>query len=907
MKMNHSFRPHLWLIQFIGVLVPRRLRADWRQEWEAELRCREELLAEWDNLNWKTKLDLLRRSVGAFWDALLLQPRRLEDEMFQDLRYGARMLLKSKGLTTVAVLSLALGVGANTAIFSLIDAVLLKTLPVERPEQLYFIQSVGTQRPDGGAPPYPCFERFRNQSQSLAGMAAFSSMDPRLKIDGQIEEVHGQGVSGNYFSLLGVKAVLGRTFSPADDSVPGKGGPDGLVAVISYNYWTRRFGRDPEVIGKVARLGNDPVTIIGVTEPGFYGLVPGQEMDISLPIMAAGAETLALKDYWWFNAVGRLKPGVPVEKARADLDTIFQSYMDETVYGAEARREIFTRIDLRPASKGMNGLRRQFSQPLQALMAIVALTLLIACANVANLLLARAAARRKEFAVRLAIGASRFRLMRQMLTESLLLVSMGGLMGLLFARWGSAFLAGFFATGRGRIFVDLPLDYRVLLFTGGVALLTGLIFGLAPALQATRIDPNPALKENAATIARSRSRFGKSLVVAQVALSLLLLVGAGLFVRTLRNLKSFDAGFQTEGVLTMKVNPPETIQLEGQEGQEGQERRMANLWKDVTARVERLPGVRSAGLCVFSPLDNFGDLAVFVEVGGFTPREHSDNLIRMNQVTPGYFRTFGITMLEGRGFTDADNETAHRVALFNEAAARFYFGGRSPLGAQVRFRSPREKEPTPYEIVGVVKNSRYLNLREPDTRMIYLPQAQKREFGVLTLAVRAEGKPAGLIAAISNEVRGAGSDILITNIAILNEQVDQSLVQERLVATLSLFFGLLALLLACIGLYGVMSYDVARRTHEIGVRMALGASSRQVLQLVLRESLLWVAIGVASGLGAALATTRWVESLLFGLRPHDPLAIGLAAIVLLAVAAIAAYLPARRASRVDPMAALRCE
>jgi predicted permease len=326
------------------------------------------------------------------------------------------------------------------------------------------------------------------------------------------------------------------------------------------------------------------------------------------------------------------------------------------------------------------------------------------------------------------------------------------------------------------------------------------------------------------------------------------------------------------------------------------------------ARVERLPGVRSAGLCAFSPLDNFGDLAVFVEVAGFTPRERRDNLIRMNQVTPGYFRTFGIAMLEGRGFTDADNETAPRVAMFNEAAARFYFGGRSPLGAQVRFRSPREKEPTPYEVVGVVKNSRYLNLREPDTRMIYLPEAQKRDqFGGLTLAVRAEGKPAGLIAAISNEVRGAGSDILLTNIATLDEQVDRSLVQERLVATLSLFFGLLALLLACIGLYGVMSYDVARRTHEIGVRMALGASSRQVLQLVLRESLLWVALGVAAGMGAALATTRWVESLLFGLRPHDPLAIGLAAIVLLAVAAIAAYLPARRASRVDPMAALRCE
>src|SRR5262245_28096221 len=888
----------LWLIRAVGVIVPRSLRADWRQEWEAELVYREELLAEWDNLNWRTKLDLLWRSLGSFRDALLLQPKRLEDEMFQDLRYGARMLLKSKGFTVVATLSLALGIGANPAIFSLIDAVLLKTLPVERPEQLYFIQNVGRGRPDGGAPPYPCFERFRDQSQSFTGMAAFGGMDPRLKIDGQIEEVRGQRVSGNYFSLLGVRAVLGRTFSPADDSVPGKGGPDGLVAVISYNYWTRRFGRDQAVVGKVVQLGADPVTIIGVTQPEFYGLVPGKEIDISLPIMVAGAEMLTERTSWWFDAVGRLKPGLQVEQARAELDTTFQSYMDETNFNAQARRESFTRIDLRPASKGLNSLRRQFSQPLRALMAIVAMVLLIACANVANLLLARAAARRKEFAVRLAMGANHFRLVRQMLTESLLLVSLGGVMGLLFARWGSAFLVSFFATGSGRIFVDLPLDYRVLLFTAGVALLTGLIFGLAPALQATRINPNPTLKENAATIARSRPRFGKSLVAAQVALSLLLLVVAGLFVRTLRNLKNIDAGFQTDGVLTMKVKPPETLY---------QGERLANLWKDILARVERLPGPRQVSLCALSPLDG-GDRAVGVQVSGFTPQGNRRNVIRMNQVTPGYFRTFGIAVLEGRGFTDADNDGAPRVALFNESAAHFYFGDRSPLGAQIRFGydARHEKEPPPYEIVGVVKDSRYQNLREPDTRLIYLPVAQKRDrLGQLTLAVRAEGKPTELIAAISNEVRGAGSDILLTNIATLNEQVDQSLVQERLVATLSLFFGLLALLLACIGLYGVMSYDVARRTHEIGVRMALGASASRVLQLVLRETFLWVALGVASGLGASLATTRWVESLLFGLKPNDPLTIGLAALALLAVAGVAGYLPARRAARVDPLVALR--
>ena len=890
------------LIALISAIVPSRFRGRFRQEWEAELEHREALLARWDRFDWRNKLKLLWRSLGAFWDALWLQRQRWEDEMIQDLRFGVRMLLKDKGFTAVAVLSLALGIGANTAIFSLIDAVLLKPLPVERPDQLYFIQNVGTQNPGRGAPPYPCFERFRNQSQAFAGMAAFSQLDPRLRIDGQIEEVRGQRVSGNYFSLLGVKAILGRTFSPADDSVPGKGGPDGLVAVIGFNYWTRRFGRDPAVIGKVVQLGNDPVTIIGVTQPEFYGLIRGREADISLPIAMVGANMLTDKTSRWFSAVGRLKPGVTVEQARAELDSTFQSYMDESGVSAESRRETFARIDLSSASRGLDRLRRQFSQPLQALMAIVAMVLLIACANVANLLLARAAARRKEFAVRLAMGASRLRLMRQLLTESLLLVSLGGSLGLLFAPWGSAFLAGFFATGRERLFIELPLDYRVLLFTAVVSLITGLIFGLAPALQATRVDPNPALKDSAATITRSRSRIGKSLVVAQVALSLLLLVVAGLFARTLHNLKSVDAGFQADGVLMMNVTPSEALY---------QDARLDNLRKDIVARVERLPGVSSVSFCALSPLVGY-HRSDSIEVSGFTPQSGHDNDINMNHVSPGYFQTFGVSMLRGRGFTDADNESAPRVALFNESAARFYFGARSPLGTQIRFGyDPRyEKEPpAPYEIVGVVKDARYDNLREPDMRMIYLPLAQKRDrlSGPLTLAVRAEGRPTDLIAPISNEVRAAGSDILITNIGTLNQQIDHSLVQERLVATLSLFFGALALLLACVGLYGVMSYDVARRRHEIGVRMALDANARRVMRLVLRETLLWVALGAALGLGAALATTRWVESLLFGLKPHDPLTIGLAAIVLLAVAAVAAYLPARRASRVDPMAALRCE
>jgi predicted permease len=819
------------------------------------------------------------------------------ETLFQDLRYGARMLLKNKGFTVVTILSLALGIGANTAIFSLIDAVLLKALSIERPEQLYFISSAGV-RSDGNAPPYPCYERFRDGNRSFIGLAAFSTINPKLKIDGQLEEVRGQHVSGNYFSLLGVPALLGRTLTPADDSVLGQGGPDGVVAVISYNYWTRRFGQRPEVIGKTVQLGDQSVTIIGVTPPGFYGLLPGTEMNISLPITVAGAGLLQDKTSTWYRAVGRLRPGVPVEHARAELDTILQAYKEELPLSAETRRDRFARIELPPASKGLDTLRRQFSRPLQALMAIVALVLLIACANVANLLLARATARRKEFAVRLALGASRLRLLRQLLTESLLLVSLGGLLGLLVARWGSAFLVSFFATGRGWIFVNLSLDYRVLLFTAGVALLTGLVFGLAPALQATRIDPNPGLKDSSSTSTDARSRFGKTLVVAQVALSFLLLVGAGLFMRTLHNLKQVDAGFQRDGVLTMRVSPVETIY---------QGARLTNLWKDVLVRIERLPGVRFASLSTLSPLDG-GGRGVSVTVPGFTISTERDKDIGLNQVSPGYFQTFGIAVAQGRSFTDNDHEGAPKVALLNETAARFYFGDRSPLGAQISFNDRPNVARVLYQVVGVVKDARYQNLREPDWRRVYLPATQSLDrLGWLRLAVRAEGRPADLANAVSNELRAAGADILLSDIATLSAQVDQSLLQERLVATLALFFGLLALLLACLGLYGVLSYDVARRTNEIGIRMALGANARQVAQLVLRETLGWVVFGVTLGLGAALATMRWVESLLFGLKPHDPLTIGLAALVLLVVAAVAGYLPARRAARIDPLVALRHE
>ena len=815
--------------------------------------------------------------------------------LIKDIRYGFRMLFKTPGLTAAAVVSLALGIGANTAIFSLIDTVLLKFLPVAQPEQLYFIQNVGARRPDGGAPPYPCFERLRDQNRSFTGLAAFTSRDLRVRVDGEREEVNGQFVSGNYFSLLGVNPVLGRALNPIDDSVPEKGGPDGYVAVISYNYWSRRFGRSPTVVGKVVQIGNDSVTIVGVTPAEFYGLTPGTEVDISLPIMFEGAEMLAEKNSWWFKAVGRLKPGASVEQAQAELNAVFQPFMNETTTSAEARRDYFARIELAPAGKGLDTLRQQFSRPLQTLMIIVALVLLIACVNVANLLLARAVGRRKEFAVRLALGAGRLRLLRQMLTESFLLVSLGGLLGLLFALWTVSFLTNFFAGGSEPLSINASLDYRVLLFTGAVSLLTGLSFGLAPALQATRTEATPALKASGGT--STRSRFGKILVATQVALSLLLLVGAGLFLRTLHNLKNVDAGFRRDGVVTMRVNPPVTV---------NQQAKLVNLWGEILSRVERLPGVRAASLSTLTPLDG-NDRAVLVDVGGFTPRIEQDKEIRLNQISPGFFRTFGIDLLQGRAFADADNENALKVAILNETAARFYFGDGNPVGGLLSF----DQGPKPavrYQVVGVVRDSRYSSLRDPDTRLLYLPRLQALDqLGRLMLTVRGEGRSAGLVNDIRNELRAAGSDILVTDIVTLNEQIDQSLLQERLVATLSLFFGLVALVLAATGLYGVMAYNVARRRREIGIRMALGAQRGSVIGMVLKEVSLVVLIGVAIGLGAALATTRFISSLLFGLAPNDPATVIFAAIVLIGAAALAGYLPARRASKIDPLEALRYE
>jgi predicted permease len=824
------------------------------------------------------------------------------EHLLQDLRYASRMLRHNPGFTAVAVLSLALGISANTAIFSLIDTVLLRMLPVQKPEQLVFVENVGA-RGGGGAPPYPCFEQFRDRDRYFSSLAAFSPYNMRVSIDGRPEEVTAQQASGDYFAVLGLDAWAGRTFSRADDSIVGKGGPDGPVAVISYRYWKRRFAGSPDVLGKVVQIQDRAVTIVGVTPPGFFGLRPGMPIDLTVPMMLAPAEMLRDKGDWWLNVVGRLKPGVPAAEARAELDGIFQGFMNSGSPGKvsgtdEFRHDYFDHIQLTPAAHGLNNLRRQFSKPLLVIMALVGLVLLIACANVANLLLARTTARNREFAVRLALGAGSARLMRQVLTESLLLVGMGSLLGLLFASWAGRLLVAFFAAGQHGITVDLHFDARVLAFTAGASLLTGLLFGLAPAFRVTKTTLAPALKQQGHGLAGFRPRLplAKLLVVLQVALSVMLLIGAGLFVHSLWNLRNLDAGFRPEGVLTLKVKPDEKVYSE--------ERRMA-LWPEILDRASRIPGIHSASLSVLSPMSGM-DRGVLIEVPGFVSHAVRDQAISLNHVTAGYFETMGIPVVLGRTFTAADAGNAPRVALLNETAARFYFGERNPVGVSIRF--PFGKEKPPYQIVGVVKDSRHNSLRQEVPRMIYLPVFQAiDELRSLTLAVRTASDPTALAPTLSKEARTAGPDILIADVATLASQVDQSLLEERLVSTLASFFGILALLLASVGLYGTISYSVARRTNEIGIRMALGASGIGVVRLVLRDAMIMIVGGMAVGVPAAIAGGRFIRSQLFGLKPADPLTLALACTALAAVALLAGYLPARRASRVDPMAALRYE
>jgi predicted permease len=916
-RKQFSRKPYLWLIALVGVIVPRRLRADWRQEWESELRNRETMLADWDRLGWRGKVDLLGRSASAFWDALWLQSYRWEDEMFQDLRFGVRMLIKNPGFTAVATLSLALGIGANAAIFSLLDAVLLKPLPVNRPEQLVFLETGAQEYKPSSNISSATYERLRGQSKSLSG-ACFFSYAPRVNAGyhGQVEVVEAQLVSGGFFSTLGVGAAAGRTFVESED----KDGAPG-VAVISHGYWRRRFGMNSDVLGQTVALNGAPFTVVGVAPQEFSGVIAGIAPDIFLPA-ASGERILPrrfrLRDSSLPFVLARLKPGVSRTQAAAELTLLLrQSLLDED--GAEATPEKQQAIQNRSmrlltASRGFSVLQRQYAQPLWVLMAVVGLVLLIACANVANLLLARAAARRREIAVRLALGAGRLRLIRQLLTESLLLALAGGGTGLLLAWRLSGLFVAVFTSGRNPVTagaplsLNVPLDGRVVGFTAAVSLMAVILFGLAPAWRATRIDLTPALKVDSSGSRGGgrRLQWGRALVVFQVALSLALLVGAGLFIRSLRKLESADLGFKKENVLLFSVDPQSTGY---------QRERIAGLYKQMLERISAVPGVRSVSL-TRQGLLNGGGTQSSVTVPGRAQRADENNVTQTRedtewnapwlcQVGPHFFETVGMKVLRGRDFGPQDNETARKVAVVNEAFARYYFGDEDPTGRQFD-RGPGDGGLV--EIIGVVQDAKSVSVREQTPRTYYVPFLQDPgSWRETTFQVRTAGDPLSLAAEIRQAAHGVDPNLPLFRVRTLDSQVDESLGQDRLVATLAGLFGALALMLACAGLYGVLSYSVGRRTPEIGLRMAIGAPPGRVRRMILAETCSLALIGIVIGTAIALAAGRLIKNMLFGLAPDDPVTLSSAALLILAVAVFAGWLPARRASRVSPMTALRHE
>ena len=812
----------------------------------------------------------------------------------QDLRYGFRSLRRTPGFTIAAIVTLALGIGANTAIFSVMDAVLLKTVPVRDPQQLHFLAHGTGDNPSLSAN-YPLLERYRTLRDVLAGVTAYTVQEFKVATASGPQLVPGQFVAGNYHDVLGVPFIHGRGFSNEPDR-PTDGS---LVAVISEGYWSRAFGRDSNVIGKTLVVQGKTVTVVGVTGAGFHGLRPGTQFDVTLPLAVRVVDEpgyLTMQDTWTgLNMVARLKAGVTEAQALRRVDAIFQQYMSEPEQGWLRQGlqppDAFRIARLLPAGRGTPALRNRYDRALRTLMAMVGVFLLIACVNVANLLLVRASARANEVAIRSSLGATRVRLVRQFFTESLLLAACGGAAGLVLAPWITTAIVSLLHVGPLPIVLEVEAENRVLAFTAAVSLLTAVAFGLLPSLKATSVDVTPVLKEYASTASgRPRRQLaGRGLAACQIALCVLLLAGTGLLVRSLYNFRSLDGGFQNTNVLLFYADT------------RGTDSEVFELYPGLLDRLEALPGVRAVSFSTTSPLAT--DLeGRALSIPGLPPVAEPRIAIN-NRVSPAYFSTFDIRILHGRGFTTHDSKTTARVAVVNETLARAYFGGSDAVGRAFRFGgAPGE----PVTIVGIARDARQQNLREPAPRMVYVPLAQAEEPpSMLTAAVRTTQSPRAVEAAVRDAVRRHHADLVISYVRTIEEQIDASLVRERLLATLATGFGLLALLLACVGLYGVMSYGVARRTREIGIRIALGAQRSAVLWQVIRETLGVCAGGVVIGLAVTLATTRLVATFLFGLSERDPLTLLTATVVLVVTALLAGYVPARRAARTDPAAALR--
>ncbi len=842
---------------------------------------------------------------------------RLWDELLSDVRYGWRSLGHSKVFTAVAVLSLALGIGANTAIFTLAKEVLLKTMAVPHSERLRLFTWVAKPRVQhfGGAwgsfdknaagdmvgTPftYPLYVEMRRHNEVLEDVVAFKDLYKlTATVDGQAEAIDGMLVSGNFYRSLGAEVIAGRGITGEDDSLAAA-----PVAVISDAYWARRFGRSATALGKVINLNRVPVTIVGVNSPQFKGAKAGGTPEIFLPVSLQPVvipnqrgSLLASNNFWWLMVMGRLKQGVSEETAQAALDVSYRNAFHATM--PEKKDSDMPRFALAKGNRGMDGQQGQFKKPIYVLLAVAGLVLLIACANLANLLLARSASRQREMSVRLAMGAGRFRIIRQVFTESMLLAFLGGTAGLMLGYLGRNIIPSLFEDSWRASSLDAEFDWRVFAFAFAITVVTGLLFGVAPAFRSTRTDVNAGLKETGrATAARPKALLGKSLVVLQVSLSLLLLVGAGLFLRTLINLKSTAIGFNPEHILLFQLEPPR-IRYANQQ--------RVDLFRQIEEKVGALPGVQSATASSEALLAHNVTDECFVPSDKPTKGHHEPTMT--NFVGSRFFETIGIPILQGRGFSARDTATAPKVAIVNRQLANKFFGQSNPIGRSISTcDSDSTVAATPIAIVGVAADAKYDNLRDAAPPTMYIPYSQLGDVESMTFEIKTAASTASVVAELRDAVRSVDKDLPMLEVRTQTQQIDAILSEERVFATLTTGFGLVALILSSIGIYGIMAYTVSRRTNEIGIRMALGAQARDVLAMVLGETSLLTCVGIGLGLAAAAGLTRILATLLFGLKPTDVATFTGAALLLLIIALIAGLAPARRAASVDPMQALRHE
>jgi predicted permease len=900
--MNRIFRKLGWMAQRSRKEAELRDELQFHLQEEAEQREVGGLPAE--QAKWA------RRDLGNV--ALLMEDTRATwgwtslERLWQDLRYSVRMMRRNPGFAAAAILSLALGIGANTAIFSLLNALVFRPLPVADPQHLVQFTNTFPLWDTGGSGresySYPQLEVFQTQSKTLSGIFGVAGLG-RIDIGfhGTSGIAQGAASSDNFFSVLGVAPQHGRFFSAGEDRAGAS------VAVLGDRYWRNRFGADASIVGGAITLNQVPFTVIGITPPEFSGISVGSSPDIWVPLHALDRLRPNSKRWTdpfssaWLVIAGRLRPGVSRQQAQAELDVIHRRFLAEQLsiseLGGLENVQRFARegrLVLEPAATGLeSGLRDSYAFPLKLLMSVAGIVLLVACANIANLLLARASNRRREIAVRLALGASRGRLVRQFLTESIVLASIGGTLAVPLAWWGSRVLVRMISTGDSRVPLAVDPDWRIFAFTAAVSLLTGILFGLAPAVRGTRVDPGPVMNEGTRSAGRSSHTLDHILVVAQVALSVVLVTGAGLFARTLQKLWKVDVGYDRQNVLMFSVD----AKLAGYP-----RHRAGAVYREILRRLQALPGVKSASASIVRPVDDqFYLLDQVNEIDGRGLPERDAIRVAWNATSPGYFSTVSTPVVSGRDFAPYDNETAPKVVIVGESLAKRAFPNRNPLGHRLGLGT----------IVGVVKDSLYSGARDQPRPLLYYPLFQHgpdQEFGwgFVSFELR-YGSLSNLLDEVRREVASVDRNLPVFRAKTLVAQTEESLMEERLLATVSGFFGALALLLACIGLYGLMAYAVARRTAEIGVRLALGARRDHIMWLVLRETL-WITLaGIAAGVPLALWAAQYAKSVLFGIGTADPLTIVATIATLIGVAALAGYIPARRALRVDPMVALRCE